>query len=211
MTVLQSPQFGVFLFAALVLAITPGSGLAYVVARTVAGGWREGVASTLGTAVGGIGHVAAAAFGLSLLIAQSAVAFSIVKYAGACYLVYLGLRLLLSRSAGESGPSVTAVGWFRAFCEGVAVELFNVKTALFFLAFIPQFVDPGAPAAAQFVALGIICVALNTGADLLAVAGASRLLQSSTSRRLRAKALAMGSGATLVSLGAYVAFSKHER
>jgi len=211
MQILHSSQFGVFLLAALVLAITPGSGLAYVVARTVAGGWREGVSSSLGTAVGGVGHVVTAALGLSLLVAQSALAFSIIKYVGACYLVYLGLRVLLSRPVGESRPSVLAVGGFRAFREGRVGRLFNVKTALFFLAFIPQFVDPGSSPTGQFVLLGTICVAFNTCADLLAVAGASRLLRSSVSRRLRAKLLAMGSGVTLISLGAYVAFSKLEK
>ena len=211
MEILHSPQFGVFLLAALVLACTPGSGLAYVVARTVAGGWREGVASSLGTAVGGAGHVVAAAFGLSLLLAQSAIAFTLVKYAGACYLVYLGLRLLLSRTGNEPGPTMPAVGRFRAVRDGVLVELFNVKTALFFVSFIPQFIDPGYPATGQIVLLGATCVALNTCADLLAVAGASRLLQSSASRRLRARLFTMGSGVTLVALGVHVALARHER
>jgi len=127
-----------FFFAALVLAITPGPGIAYVVARTAAGGRAEGLASCVGTGLGGMLHVGAAALGLSVLLAQSAVAFSLVKYIGAAYLVYLGIRLLLSDAA--SAPVQTeSTGARTALLEGILVEALNVKTALFFLAFLPQF------------------------------------------------------------------------
>ena len=161
--------FIAFLLAATVLAITPGPGIAYVVARTVAGGRSEGLASCFGTGLGGMVHVLAAALGLSLLVAQSALAFNLVKYLGAAYLIYLGIRLLLRKDEALSVAPVAAHGTRRAFLEGALVEALNVKTALFFLAFLPQFVAPGEPLAPQLVLLGSICVALNTLVDVVTV------------------------------------------
>jgi threonine/homoserine/homoserine lactone efflux protein len=197
-----------FAVAALVLAITPGPGIAYVVARTVAGGRPEGLASCLGTAVGGMVHVAAAALGLSLVVAQSALAFSVVKYVGAAYLVYLGVRLLLRKDEASSFIAVPAQGVRRAFFDGIAVETLNVKTALFFLAFLPQFVSPAQPLAPQLVLLGSICVALNTLVDVVAVLLAERLLRSEGVRAARARLLTKVSGATMVALGAYLALAR---
>ncbi|WP_407713119.1 LysE family translocator [Comamonas testosteroni] len=197
-----------FVFAAVVLAITPGPGIAYVVARTVAGGRIEGLASCLGTGLGGLVHVLAAAFGLSLLIAQSAWAFNLVKYVGAAYLVYLGIRMLLRRSQGDAAPTVSAQGTRRAFVEGIVVEALNIKTALFFLAFLPQFIVPGSPLAPQLAVLGTICVALNTLVDVLAVFGADRMLQSGTARAERAKVLNRVSGGTMVALGVFLATAR---
>ena len=171
-----------FLLAALVLAVTPGPGIAYVVARTAAGGRAEGLASCVGTGLGGLLHVGAAALGLSVLLAQSAVAFSLVKYIGAAYLVYLGIRLLLS-AAAEVKVEARPTGPRRALMEGILVEALNVKTALFFLAFLPQFLVEGASTAAQLVVMGTICVLLNTLVDVAAVAGAVRLLASEASGR----------------------------
>lgn len=197
-----------FLIAALVLAITPGPGIAYVVARTVAGGRQEGMASCLGTGLGGLLHVLAAALGLSWALAQSALAFSLVKYVGAAYLIYLGLRMLLRKdAAGAAGP-VTAQGARRAFLEGIVVEALNVKTALFFLAFLPQFASPAEPLAPQLALLGGICVALNTLVDVLAVLGAHRLLRSGAARASRARLLTRVSGVTLLGLGAWLATAR---
>lgn len=197
-----------FLLAALVLALTPGPGIAYVVARTAAGGRAEGLASCIGTAIGGMFHVAAAAVGLSLLLVESAVAFSVVKYVGAAYLVYLGLRLLLSKQVSSQSAQVPALGSRSALREGVLVEALNVKTALFFLAFLPQFVVPGPPVVLQLVVMGVICVALNTLVDVLAVLGAIRILGSEPARRKRERLLTQASGATMVGLGLYVALSR---
>jgi threonine/homoserine/homoserine lactone efflux protein len=133
-----------FLIAALVLAITPGPGMAYVVARTAAGGRAEGLASCLGTGLGGMVHVLASALGLSLLLAQSALVFTWVKYLGAAYLVYLGLVLLLRKAKPPAVGALPAQGSRRALIEGVVVEALNVKTALFFVAFLPQFVSSDA-------------------------------------------------------------------
>ena len=199
-----------FLLAAILLAVTPGPGIAYVVARTVAGGRAEGLASCLGTGLGGLLHVLAAALGLSLLVAESAVAFNLVKYLGAAYLVYLGLRLLLSKQAAFQVEAVAPQGARRALVEGIVVEALNVKTALFFLAFLPQFVAPGEPLIPQLVLLGSVCVALNTLVDVVAVLGAHRLLQSGPARAARARLLTRVSGTTLLGLGAYLALVRRE-
>ena len=203
-------SFLTFLLAAVLLAITPGPGIAYVVARTAAGGRSEGLASCLGTGLGGMLHVLAAAFGLSVLIAQSAVAFTLLKYLGAVYLVYLGIRLWLRREPAAAVETVTPQGARRALVEGIVVEALNVKTALFFLAFLPQFVDPGAALVPQLVLLGSICVALNTFVDVVAVFAAHRLLGSGVARAARARVMTRISGATMIGLGAFLALTRRE-
>jgi threonine/homoserine/homoserine lactone efflux protein len=196
-----------FLLAALVLAVTPGPGIAYVVARTAAGGRAEGLASCVGTGLGGLLHVCAAALGLSVLLAQSATAFTVVKYVGAAYLVYLGVRLLLVKAPVAVGAVVPG-GARRALLEGVLVEALNVKTALFFLAFLPQFLVGGSAPVPQLVVMGTICVLLNTLVDVGAVFGAARLLQAGHTARRRARLLNKVSGVTLVGLGLYVAAAR---
>ena len=203
-------SFLAFLFAAVVLAVTPGPGVAYVVARTVAGGRSEGLASCFGTGIGGMVHVLAAALGLSLIVAQSAVAFNLVKYLGAAYLVYLGIRLLLRRDQELAVKPVAAEGARRALSEGIVVEALNVKTALFFLAFLPHFVSPTEPLLPQLVLLGSICVVLNTLVDVMAVLGADRLLKSNAARAARARLLTKISGVTMLGLGAYLALARRE-
>jgi len=202
--------FLAFLFAAVVLAITPGPGIAYVVARTVAGGRSEGLASCFGTGLGGLLHVLAAALGLSLLVAQSAIAFNMVKYIGAAYLIYLGVRLLLQKEEKFTVNPVSAQGVRRALFEGVAVEALNIKTALFFLAFLPQFVSPGEPLVPQLVLLGSVCVALNTLVDVIAVFAANRLLEFGVARAARARLMTRMSGVTMLGLGTYLALARRE-
>jgi threonine/homoserine/homoserine lactone efflux protein len=199
-----------FLIAALVLAVTPGPGITYVIARTVAGGRSAGLASCLGLGLGGMLHVLAASLGLSAVLAQSASAFSIVKYVGAAYLVYLGLRLLLARRAPVPLGAVAPQGARRALRDGVVVEALNVKTAIFFLAFLPQFVSTNEPLVPQLLLLGTICVLLNTAADVVAVLAASRFLESSTARAAHERLLSRISGCTLVGLGAYLAAANRE-
>lgn len=199
-----------FLIAALVLAVTPGPSITYVVARTVAGGRSEGLASCIGTGIGGLLHVLAAALGLSLLVAESALAFGLLKYLGAAYLVYLGVRLLLRRDAALVLPGVKAQGAARALREGILVEALNVKTALFFLAFLPQFVTPAMPLAPQLVLLGSVCVVLNTLADVAAVFAAQKLLSSGPARAARARLLKRASGMTIMGLGAFLALAQRE-
>jgi threonine/homoserine/homoserine lactone efflux protein len=207
---MSAMSFIAFLIAATVLAITPGPGIAYVVARTVAGGRAEGLASCIGTGLGGMLHVLAAAVGLSLVVAQSAIAFTLVKYLGAAYLVYLGVRILMRRQADDAEQSVSAQGARRALMEGIVVEALNVKTALFFLAFLPQFVTPGGPLVPQLVLLGSICVALNTLVDVIAMMAAERLLDSGAARAARARLMTRVSGVTMIGLGVILATARRQ-
>lgn len=199
-----------FLLVATLLAVTPGPGLAYVVARTVSGGRSEGLASCLGTSLGGLVHVLASSLGLSLIIAESAVAFNLLKYIGAAYLVYLGIRILRSKEKQVAISSIPPQGSRRALCEGIVVETLNVKTALFFLAFLPQFVSPQEPLVAQFVLLGCICVTLNTLVDIAAVFAANGLMKSDIARTARAKLMSRLSGVTMIGIGAFLALTRRQ-
>src|ERR1700719_3475509 len=201
---IDATQFLIFLSAALVLAISPGPGMLYVLARSLKGGKKVGLASSFGTALGGMGHVIAAAFGLSAILAQSAHAFLFVKYLGAAYLVYLGLRTLFCGDAGMLDTVDEGKGQ-SPFWQGVLTEVLNPKTALFFLAFIPQFVDYAAPLLPQFILLGAISVALNTSADLVVVLAAAPLAKRLETSILWRRRQRPASGAALVGLGSYVA------
>jgi len=155
-------------------------------------------------------HVLATALGLSLIVAQSAVAFNLVKYLGAAYLVYLGIRLLRRSDQVFTVEPAASHGVRRALREGIVVEALNVKTALFFLAFLPQFVSPSGPLLLQLVVLGSICVALNTLVDVVAVFAADRLLKSTAVRAACARFLTRMSGVTMLGLGAYLALARRE-
>lgn len=196
-----------FLLAALALAVVPGPGLAYVVARTVAGGRGEGVASSFGTAAGGMVHVVLSALGLSVVIATSPGLYTLIKYLGAAYLLYLGVRILLTGASQDAAPGLAREGAGKAFRDGILVEALNIKTAMFFIAFIPPFVSPAHPFALQFVILGCLCVAMNTCADLVAVMAASRFLAAGEARASRERVLAGVSGAVMIGLGLWLAFS----
>jgi threonine/homoserine/homoserine lactone efflux protein len=163
--------------AALVLAVMPGPGLFYVVGRTLAAGRRDGLASCLGTMLGGLGHVFAGAIGVSALLMASAAAFSLLKICGCLYLIFLAVQNWRSESAPAAGILAPGRGGFRqALRQAIIVEATNPKTASFFLALIPQFVDPGrGHVAFQFVLFGLIALTLNTGMDLIAVMAASVL------------------------------------
>ncbi len=195
--------WGVFLAAAFLLAVVPGPGILYVLARTLRGGWREGVESTFGTGVAGMIHTLAAALGISAIFATSAMAFGVVKVAGAAYLVYLGLRTLF-----EKGEIVeiteTTRGGRGAFVQGVITEVLNPKTALFFLAFIPQFIDPSGNVFLQFVLLGSVTTLLTSGVDLVVVSAAGPLSRTLRRNRRLSAGQRIVSGGTLIALGAYV-------
>ena len=197
----DTTRFGLFFAAALVLAATPGPGMLYVLARSISGGLRAGLASAGGTAIGGLCHVVAAALGLSALLATSSAALTMVKLSGAAYLIYLGLRTLLAHEEPALAIGANAESARRAFGQGIITELLNPKTALFFLAFVPQFIVPGEQVFVQFLAFGTLSVALNTSADLLvaALAGpiASRLRRSPRLRRGQRYC----SGGALIALG----------
>ena len=200
-------SFLVFLLAALLLAITPGPGIFYVAARTLAGGRPEGLASSFGTGVGGLVHVVAGAVGVSALVMASAEAFTLLKIAGALYLIWLGLNTW--RGARIVEPvEVQTTGVRRAFREGIVVEALNPKTAAFFLAFIPQFVDPSANVAGQFVVLGLISVALNTGADLVVTYWAAKARAGFARRPSLLTRTRQASGAMMCGLGATLLFAR---
>jgi threonine/homoserine/homoserine lactone efflux protein len=201
-------SFALFLGAALLVALSPGPGIFYVAARTLAGGRGEGIASSFGTALGGLVHVVAGAVGVSALVLASAEAFTLLKLAGAVYLVWLGWRTW--RHAGEAiGPVVSAsTGAWRAFGEGIVVEALNPKTAAFFLAFIPQFVDPAGPVALQFVVMGLISVALNTAVDVLVAFAAGSLRRLLETRPWIIARLRRVSGGVLCALGLSLALAR---
>ncbi|MDV6319840.1 LysE family translocator [Chromohalobacter sp. HP20-39] len=203
------PTFS-FLLAATLLAIIPGPGVAYVVARTVAGGTAEGITTTVGLTLGGMVHVLAAALGLSVLIAQSAMAFTVLKYLGAAYLVYLGIKTILSRPEASGSPAIKRAGPAKALRDGIIVETLNVKTAMFFLAFIPQFVSVQQAMAPQFILLGSICVLLNSTVDLIAVFAASRIVSTGVAKAAKERLLCRLSGTTMMTLGVLVAIANRE-
>src|ERR1700746_2286564 len=206
----DATRFFLFLTAAALLAIAPGPGMLYVLARSLAGGKREGVLSALGTFLGGMAHVFAAALGISIILARSAVAFATVKYVGAAYLCFLGVRMILDARREKNGRELIGSGkpLRNPLWQGVATEVLNPKTALFFLSFIPQFVNRGGGHVfLQFLALGTISVVMNTTADLMVIALAGPLgerIRSSATFRRRQRTV---TGAIMIGLGTYLATS----
>ena len=204
----DSTRFFLFLTAAVLLAVAPGPGMLYVLARSLAGGKRESVLSAFGTFLGGMVHVFAAALGVSIVLAKSALAFATVKYVGAAYLCFLGVRMILDArkhdAALEVAPALRPAR--NPLWQGVATEVLNPKTALFFLSFIPQFVSRGdGHVFLQFVLLGTISVVLNTTADLIVIALAGPLgesIRSSATFRRRQRTV---TGAIMIGLGTYLA------
>ena len=157
-----------FCAASLALAVVPGPAVLYIVAQSVDQGRLAGLVSALGIGVGGLVHVLAATIGLSSLLASSATAFTIVKYAGAAYLVILGIRRMLTQEMVENDIARAPRSRRRLFADGVVVNVLNPKTALFFIAFLPQFVDPEASTVSlQIFGLGLIFVVIALSSDSL--------------------------------------------
>jgi threonine/homoserine/homoserine lactone efflux protein len=172
----DTPLLLAFVGASLALALTPGPAVIYIVARTVAQGRACGLASVLGVALGNLANAVGAALGLAALFAVSSAAFVVVKWAGAAYLVYLGIRLWRTPPAAAATPppvSAQALALRRVFRDGFIVALLNPKTTLFFAAFLPQFMDAHGNPLAQTVALGGVFVAIACCTDLFYVLGAS--------------------------------------
>jgi threonine/homoserine/homoserine lactone efflux protein len=158
--------WGLFVVASVLLLLTPGPAVLYIVARSVRQGRAAGLMSVLGIHLGTVVHVAAAAVGLSALLVSSALAFAVVKYLGAAYLVWIGVRTLLAQDPDPEAPSVPAEPLRRALRDGFLVNLFNPKTAIFFLAFLPQFVDPLRGAVHwQILVLGLTFMGLGVVSD----------------------------------------------
>jgi threonine/homoserine/homoserine lactone efflux protein len=205
---MSGTNFTLFLLAALVIAAVPGPGIFYVAARTLSGGKSAGIASTFGTALGGLVHLIAGGLGVSAIILASAELFTVLKFAGALYLVWLGIKTF--REARDLLPQqAIAVRTHHVFREGVLVEALNPKTAAFFLAFIPQFIDPtGGYVALQFMALGLISVALNTLADVVVVMTAATARTSLMRRPQLLQRLRQGSGLFIAGLGISLVFAR---
>jgi threonine/homoserine/homoserine lactone efflux protein len=207
-------QIALYVAAALLLAITPGPGIFYVAARTLAGGRAEGVASSFGTGLGGLVHVLAGSLGISAVILTSAELFTTLKLIGAAYLIWIGFRTLQAARRDTSavlagGTVAPPVGPRRAFREGVLVEALNPKTAVFFLAFVPQFVNPAAGSVAlQFMFLGFVSVALNTLADVVVAFAAGGVRDGVTARPVLIRRLREGAGTAMIVLGAGLALAK---
>ncbi len=156
-----------FVLAAVTLVAIPGPNHLYIMSRSIGEGRRAGLASAFGVEVGTLVHVAAAAVGLSAVIAASSTAFAMIRYAGAAYLIYLGMRALRRRSLDDA-PELTPQPLWRVFIDGVVVNLLNPKVVLFFLAFLPQFVDEQAGAVpAQIVLLGLITALIGLASNIV--------------------------------------------
>ena len=200
----DSDALWLFSVAALALLLIPGPAVLYIVAQSAEHGRSAGLVSVTGVHLGTLVHVAAAAVGLSAIIVSSALAFSVVKYAGAAYLVYLGIRRFLTREPSQLLPAKDApLGGL--FWQGVVVNVLNPKTALFFLAFLPQFVDPERTVWTQVVVLGLTFVVLGFLSD-----GLYALAAGSIARWLRARrrVLRYASGSVFVGLGVSAALAK---
>jgi threonine/homoserine/homoserine lactone efflux protein len=205
-------KLAIFFAASLVLLFTPGPAVLYIVTRAVEQGRIAGVVSALGITLGTLVHVAAAALGLSALLVSSASLFSVVKYLGAAYLIYLGVRRLLGSGNGEGGGESAAQPLGRVFTQGIWVNVLNPKTAVFFFAFLPQFVDVARGAVGrQVAALGICFALLGLTSDCLyALAAGSLAARLKRSPRF-APRLRWVSGSVYLGLGVAAAVAGTRR
>ena len=193
-----------FFSAAIILAITPGPGILYVLTRSLAGGRREGILSALGTFVGGLAHVLAAALGISAVLAASAIAYQSIRWAGALYLIYLGIRMFQSAGQASESPRPERVAG-NPFPQGVITEVLNPKTALFFLSFIPQFVNARQGSVfLQFLVFGAVTVTLNTSADILVALFAGHINKRRPASCDVRKRQRRATGVAMMGLGVYV-------
>jgi len=202
----MTPLFGLFLFSGFVLAVTPGPAVLYLVARSIDQGWRAGVVSCLGVFSACLVHVAAAALGLSALLASSALLFDAVRWAGAAYLVWLGISAL-RRPAPSPGdrPSPAPLG--QVWRDGFVVNLLNPKTTLFFLAFLPQFVDPSlGQVTLQVLVLGLSFAGIALTTDLAWALTAGTLGEKIRSHQAFLKGQKWVTGSVYLGLGLLAAF-----
>jgi threonine/homoserine/homoserine lactone efflux protein len=204
-----------FVLASLVLAVTPGPGVVYIVTRTLAQGRAAGLASVAGVALGNLGNALAASLGLAALLATSSAAFTLVKFAGAAYLVWLGMQAL--RRPVAAAPAQPAAfdrpRPLRIMRDGLIVALLNPKTALFFAAFLPQFIDPAAAAAGRIALLGLLFVAIAAATDTgyVLLAGAAARAMAGGVARHAALLGRYATAATYIGLGLYTAAASRPR
>lgn len=203
-------SFVIFLTSAVVLLAIPGPAVTYVVGRSIALGRGAGVVSALGIAVGTCFHAAAAAVGLSAILMSSVIAFGVVKYLGAAYLIYLGVQKLRREESFEVTSSAAAVKLSRVFGQGIVVNVLNPKTALFFFAFIPQFVNASrGPVAEQILFLGLLFAAMGVVSDSLWGVFAGTIADRLRGHRRWSRTERYLSGGILISLGLATAVSGH--
>lgn len=207
----STPLLLAFLGASLVLALTPGPAVVYILTRTLAQGRASGLASVAGVALGNLGNAAGAALGLAALFAVSSLAFTVVKWLGAAYLVYLGVRLWRQGDAPADAPRLREQSHRRVFADGFVVALLNPKTALFFAAFLPQFMNPQGPLLAQSLLLGALFVAVAASTDLLYVLGASVLAPRLRRGVAQARWGRRAAGSSFIALGLLTALSERPR
>jgi threonine/homoserine/homoserine lactone efflux protein len=204
-------DFWIFVFAGLLLNITPGPDVAYIVARSTQLGWRGGATAAIAIGAGCFVHIAAATLGISAVIAASALAFSVLKWVGALYLIYVGARLLLARAPDNtaSDQAVPPPAPLRAvFWQGFLTNALNPKVAMFFLAFLPQFIDADAPSAAlAFATLGLVFNLNGTLWNLVVAWFASRLAGTPAFGRARVW-VQRAIGGTFIVLGARLAWTE---
>lgn len=202
------PLLSAFLIASLVLAVTPGPGVFYIVTRSLMQGRRYGLASVAGVALGNLGNAIGASAGLAALFAISSLAFTVVKYAGAAYLVYLGIDALRSKKPLAQPALAQPVSLWPIFRDGFVVALLNPKTAIFFAAFLPQFMSHGASPALQGIALGALFVAIAAVTDslyALAASAVAPLLAEARGIRVLGRYL---TGSAFIGLGLFTALSR---
>ena len=197
-----------FAAAALALLVIPGPAVLYIVTRSVTQGRRAGFVSVLGIHAGTLVHVAAAALGVSAVLARSSTAFHAVKYAGAAYLIFLGLRRILGKDEEETPGAPAEKSLRRLFAQGVVINVLNPKTALFFFSFLPQFVDVDAGSVAlQIATLGFVFILLATLSDGLYALAAGSAAGWLRGRSGFVRGERYATGGVLVGLGLLAAFS----
>lgn len=198
-----------FITAAIVLLVIPGPAVLYIVARSVDQGRQAGLASCSGIATGGLVHVLAATFGLSALLVSSAMAYSVVRYAGAAYLIYLGIKKFREHPAVADGVKhIQPASLHHVYAQGVLVQILNPKTAIFFLAFLPQFVNPARGSVAlQFLALGIVFTVMGFTSDSLWALTAGSAAKWLQGNRTFLRHQQYVSGTVYISLGMATAIS----
>ncbi|MBC6462527.1 LysE family translocator [Actinomadura sp. HBU206391] len=205
-------NFAIFVAATGAIVAVPGPNHLYITTHSIGAGRRAGIASALGVETGTLVHIVAAAAGLSALIAASATAFNVVRYAGAGYLIYLGIRTLLKRGEDDHEQAIRPQRLSRVYLEGVVVNIFNPKTILFFLAFLPQFVDQGAGSIPlQVIGLGLVLALIGLTTDVAYAIGAGSLgaLLRRSPRFRRGRRYA--TGIVYLGLGAATAFAGPRR
>lgn len=205
-------HLGIFIASGLLLNITPGADILYITSRSAGQGTKAGVIAALGIGTGGLVHTLFAAFGLSVVLATSALAFTVVKLAGAAYLVYLGVTTLLSlRTAGTGispGTGITPAPYGRIFRQAILVNTLNPKVALFFMAFLPQFVSPqAAHPALSFLFLGCLFNVNGTVVNILFALCAARIAARVKQAELPARLLKGGVGGLFIWLGIRLALT----